>query len=136
MRLAIPADARAVAQINAWTLYQLAPRADDSPLWLRFKLMLPPETPARWGERRSFSLYWNPLGLRFRKDRDAVALYKHSSDLYERVELLLSLEYGPEWLVRVAGMTLEEIEAEKARLAAYASERRAAKRQLKERTQG
>lgn len=128
MRLTVPENAVVAAQINAWTLYQLAPRPDDSPLWLRFKLMLPPSTPAKWGERRAFSIYWNPIELRMRKDRDALSLYKHSSDLYERVELVLSLEYGPEWLRRVAGLTDEEILAEKARLAAYASERRAAKR--------
>lgn len=138
MRLTVPAGARPAGTITppgndgdglAWTLYELPPRRDDSPLWRPFKLMLPPDTPARWRMRRSFSLVWNPLTLRLRKDRDRRSLEVENPALYERVELLLSLEYGPEWLVRVAGLTADEIQAEAARLRVQAAERRRAKAQ-------
>lgn len=128
MQLIIPTGARAVSSVGDWTIYELRPRADASPLWLQFKLMLPPGTPARWGSRRSYYLFWNPLDLRFRKDSDGRALTIEHPGLYERVELVLSLEYGPEWLRRVAGLSCEEIAAERARLSAIAAERKARRR--------
>lgn len=130
MRLTVPAGARAVAQVFDWTIYQLAPRDGDSPLWLRFKAMRAPDTPIKWGERNSFTLTWNPLKLRMRKDRFRRDLELRFPDLYVRIDLVLSLEFGPEWLVRAAGMTQEEILAEDARLRRMAAARRAAKKSL------
>lgn len=111
-----------------WTLYELRPRQGNSPLWYAFKLMLPPRAPARWGQRRAFSLTWNPLELRMRKDRERVALETTLPDLYERVELTLSLSRGPEWLRDVQGLTDAEIDAEREKLAAAARARRARRR--------
>lgn len=131
MRLIIPPDARTVYQWAGWTLYELPMRPGDSPLWHTFKLMRPLDTPKRWGERRSFTLTWNPLKIRLRKDRERVPLERTLPDLYARIELFLCLNYGPEWLTRERGMTVEEILAESSRLAAMAGERRARKRKSK-----
>lgn len=124
-RLIIPADARAILQWDGWTLYELPQREADSPLWYTFKLMQAPGTPAKWGQRRAFLLTWNPVDLRMRKDRERVALEQGHRDLYERIELTLSLTHGPEWLRDVQGLSDAEIQAERDRLAAAARERRA-----------
>ena len=126
-RLTIPAGAKAIYHYGGWTLYELPPRAGDSILWQPFRLMLPPDTPAHWRMSRSFSLAWNPLALRFRGDKARVELAALHPDLYERVELTLSLSYGREWLRDVRGITDAEIQAERVRLAAMARARRTAK---------
>lgn len=128
MRLSIPPGARMVYTWAGWTLYELPQRPGDSPLWRAFKVMLDSETPAMWGRRRSFVLTWNPLTLRLRKDRDRYALEMGLPDLYERVELMLTLAYGPEWLRASTGLTERQIKAEAARLANLARERRRAAR--------
>ena len=127
--LVIPAGARAIYTWDGWTLYELPhDESAHSILWYPFKLMLPPSTPARWRQRRAFYLTWNPLELRVRKDAQRRALEVELPDLYVRVELVLALSYGPEWLVRVRGLSESDILAERARLAAAAGKRRARKR--------
>ena len=131
-RLTIPQRARAVYTWDGWTLYEL-PHAESahSILWYPFKLMLPPSTPARWRQRRAFYLTWNPLELRVRKDAQRRALEVELPDLYMRVELVLALSYGPEWLVRVRGLSESDILAERARLEAAAAARRRTARATK-----
>lgn len=127
-RLTVPAHSKAIFHWGGWTLYELRPREDQSPLWPSFKLMLPPETPSKWGEPRQFLLNWNVLELRLRKDSYRVELALKYPELYLRVELFLSLNYSSEWLVTNQGMIEAEIAAEQAKLVASARERRARKR--------
>lgn len=127
-RLTVPARSKAVFHWGGWTLYELPPREGQSPLWPSFKIMLAPETPAKWGEPRQFHLNWNVLELRLRKDSYRVALALKHPELYMRVEMFLSLNYSSEWLVTNQDMTEAEIAAEQAKLAASARERRARKR--------
>lgn len=128
MRLSIPAGARAVYSWDGWTLYELPPRADDSILWWPFRLMLPPDTPARWGLCRAYDLRWNPVELRFQKSGAHRRLASGRPDLSERVELFLALSYGPEWLRDVMGVNESDVAAERLRLAALAAQRRSRRR--------
>lgn len=131
-QLIIPVGGRAVAEFPSpegiWTLYELPTRGEDcpgySPLWQSFKLMLPPETPKRWHVRRSYRLDWNAQALRFARTTDSHALTLQP-DLGARVELFMSLSYDRTWLVSKQGLTVAEIEAEAARQADLARQRRA-----------
>lgn len=132
-RLAVPAGARAIYHwpsppaADSWTLYELPLRPGDSFLWHPFRLMLPIDTPARWRQRRAYTLTWNPIRLRFRKDSEHVALELTHPDLHHRVDLLLALSYSAEWLYG-RGITDEAIAAERVRLRTLAAARRASKR--------
>ena len=112
MRMTIPVDAKVSAVFGDWTLYELAPRADDSFLWVKFKLMLPPTAPAKHGATRVYRLAWNIAEQRFAKDRKLIDLMAQHADLYAAVELHLGLEYGSDRLEA----TPEEIAAEVKRL--------------------
>lgn len=121
--LEVPAKGRAAATFalddGLWTLYELPAREYEgsSPLWLPFKLMLPPKTPMRWRMRRSYRLMWNALDQRFRREEESRRLETERPELAQQVELYMSLSYDRQWLVTVNGMTEPEIEAEKRRLA-------------------
>ena len=118
-RLSIPKGARRVTDFPGdWTLYELRPRADDSPLWPQFKVMLPPGTPGRWGHVRQFYVRWNPVEQRFRRDAIRLALETKEPDLYLRLETFMSLSYTREWLESRQGMDGAEIAAECERLRA------------------
>lgn len=130
MRLSIPAGARKLAEFpGPWTLYR---RADDgySFLWIKLRLMLPPDTPARRGTARAFDLSWNPAECRFARAREVLALLTQQPELAAAADLYLSLNYGPEWLTSEdgGGYTPAEIEAERARLEAERTARKAAGR--------
>lgn len=133
MRLTVPTDATSVYHWDGWTLYELPHKPGDSLLWRYFKVMQPPTAPARWRMRRAFTLTWNPLELRMRKDRERRAIEIENPDLYVRVELFLSLNYGPEWLRDVQGVTDIQVEGERIRLATMARERRSKKRRVTKR---
>lgn len=115
-RLKVPDGARRVAALDSWTVYELRPRADDSPLWLQVKVMLPPGTPGRWGQVRQYRLRWNPDEQRFRRDAQRLLIETKEPDLYARVETLMSLEYPREWLKANQGLDDNEIAAERERL--------------------
>lgn len=129
--LVIPKHARLVAKFPGdWTLYKKQDDGTHSFLWPQFRLMQPPNTKARWGETRTFNLAWNPLEQRFRKDAESLILERRYSGLAAMVELHMSLNYGPEWLTADdgAGVTPEEIQAERARLAELSRERKIRRR--------
>lgn len=135
MQLVAPRKGRAAATFpmpeGVWTLYELPARnyEGSSLFWQPFKLMLPPETRSRWGQRRSYRLTWNADELRFRKDRDCQGLALTHAELFLRAETYLSLHYDAVWLRTDLGMTDEEIEAERVRLRAMSNLRRRAKQQ-------
>jgi hypothetical protein len=130
MRLQIPARAIQASTFSDWTLYRRPDREDGNTfLWLRFRLMLPPDTPKRNGQARAFDLAWNPAECRFARTRDTLALLTQQPELAAAVELYLSLNYGPEWLSSEdgGGYTPAEIQAETARLAAERAQRKGAR---------
>lgn len=127
MRLKIPARARVVHEFPGdWTLYRLADQ-QSSFLWLPFRLMLPPGTPARRGIYRRFALNWNPAECRFARSRAVQDLTTQQPELAAAVELYMSLNYGPAWLASEDGgsYTPAEIQAESDRLAAERAQRKA-----------
>lgn len=133
MKLKIPVNSAAILILSTttgdWTLYELPhDEARDSFLWLRFKFMLPPETPQKWGLVRGYDLRWNPVELRMGKMRSKHLLETAHPALYERIDLWLSLNRDSAWLERVMGVTAVEIQAERRRLAEIAKGRRAEKR--------
>src|SRR5690349_5108271 len=115
-RLKVPEGARRVAALDAWTIYELRPRADDSPLWLQIKVMLPPGTRGRWGQVRQYRLRWNPDEQRFRRDAQRLLIETKEPDLYARVETVMSLAYPQDWLRTNQGLDDSEIAAERERL--------------------
>lgn len=94
--------------------------------------MLPPDTPARWRQQRAFALVWNPIEMRLQKSADSRVLEIGRPDLHERIELFLTLAYGPEWLRDTQGLTESEIQSEVVRLRTLASERRRRKRTVRQ----
>lgn len=123
MRLAIPTGARVAAAFDDWTLYELPPRDGDSFLWLKFKLMLPPNAPRKWGQYRVYRLNWNAGESRFAKDAKLVQLRESFPDLAAKVEAWLTLNRGPEALIA----TDDEIAAERERLTRAKRERKGAR---------
>lgn len=114
MRLKIPAGARAAATFDGdWTLYELPSRDGDSFLWLKFKLMLPPNVGRKRGQYRVYRLNWHAADLRFAKDAKLAHLQAELPELFGAVETWLTLNRGPNDLLADP----EEIAAERKRLA-------------------
>jgi hypothetical protein len=130
MRPRIPEHEAAVDLGDRWTLYHITPTERHSFLWQQFKLMLPPRTGAKWGERRVYNLAWNPLEQRLRKDQYSMHLELDAPGLYMRVMMHLELNFGPDWLTDPHGMgvTADEIQAEIARLKEMSRQSKAARR--------
>lgn len=114
MRAKIPMGARAVANFGDWTLYELPARDGDSFLWLKFKLMLPPSAPCKWGQYRVYRLNWHAADERFAKDAKLAQFQAALPDLYGMVETWLTLNRGPDSLLADD----KQITAERIRLAA------------------
>ena len=129
-KLIIPQSAELSGRFGRWTLYRLSDAMSGSFLWVPFKLMLPPSHPARWGERRSYSLAWHPVDMRMRKDSSRVGLEALHPELYYEVELHMSLRYDRAWLMSPAGggATPADIDAEYARLKNLRATRKALRR--------
>lgn len=124
--LIIPNFAQRELTLGDWTLYMRQFREGQSPLWPSFRLMLPPGTPSGWGRTRVYDMAWNPLELRFARSAASQALERHEPDMYARIVLHLTLNYGPEWLTDPAGagLTPAGLDAELARLRALHNHRR------------
>lgn len=130
--IVIPKDAKRVAEIGGWTLFELPVHPEyGSLLWMNFKLMRVGVRP-RWSERRVHYLTWGVDVQRLRRDGRAKYLLDHDPKLYEAVETLMRASYGPTWLLdaRGGGMTEAELAAERERLATGFSAHQA-KRQAK-----
>lgn len=124
--LTVPPEFESAHTFGDWTLYHVSAGDRDSFLWPRFKLMLPPGTVKKWGQRRVFTLHWSPLEQRFAKNRDSAALEAAHAPLAAQVRLHLELHYDRAWLERV--FSAEEIEGERARLAAAGRAHRGGRR--------
>lgn len=119
MRLIIPPHSRRDTTFpGGWTLYKLQEDGRQSFLWQRFKLMLPPGTPARRAENRAYYVTWNPEEQRFAKDGYLTRLQGAHPQLFAELDLHMRLEYGPGWLTDPDGgaLTEAEIAEERARL--------------------
>ena len=131
MRLTIPNYSRRELTFpGGWTLYRLQEDGRHSFLWPRFKLLLPPGTPAQRGRRRSYDdIRWSPLAQRFAKSPGPGRLQADNPGLYAMVELHMSLQYPPSWLTdpEGAGVTAEEIRVELERLRELRKQKRARK---------
>lgn len=130
MKLTIPPHAHADERFGDWTLYRLQDDGRGSFLWPGFKLMLPIDTPIRRGLRRAYWLTWSVDELRMRRDGQSLALEREHADLAKKVEVHMSLNYGPEWLTDPDGaaVSVAEIDAERERLRALAAAARAGRR--------
>lgn len=109
-----------------WSLYRLKDDGTRSFLWPEFRLMLPPDTPAKHGQTRRYCLAWSLDEQRLRKDADSLRLERERPDLAAMVAVHLSLNHGPDWM-QDSLYSEEEAAAERVRLKALRAKRRAAK---------
>jgi hypothetical protein len=87
-------------------------------LWIRFKIMLPPQTRAKWGSKRSYWINWGPAFGRLARGGDAAALQAQQPELYEQILLELKMSFSKSWLIASEGQTDASINAEVGRLLA------------------
>lgn len=130
MRPVIPPYSRLEdVDLDGWRLYKYPPDDANSFLWMRFKLMHPPRMPRKWGVKRTYTLAWNPMELRFAKSRESHSLSQFRPELCMKVELHMSLKYGPEYLTdpKGANRTPQEIAVERMRLRVLSAQRKADK---------
>lgn len=119
MRLKIPPGSKVAANFGDWTLYELPPRERDSFLWMKVKVMRPPNTAAKRGQNTAYWLSWSLADERFARAAVTQRFEAAQPDLFARVALHMSMNYSLDLY------TPAEIAEERQRLAAVRKERRA-----------
>lgn len=115
--LKTPAGGVAIAQFGEWTLYDMPEMGTQpSPLWLRFKLMLPPTTPRKVGKKAAFYLHWGVDAGRLRMDKYSTTLRRQDPEVYAQVEMWMSLYRDMSYVKSQFGLTDADIVAERRRL--------------------